>query len=116
METIFGDGSQQRCFCYVGDVVDALVQLIEHPDAYGQAINLGGNEEVSILELAERVIAITGSESTVRKVPYDEAYESGFEDMQRRVPDTTRAHGLVGFEPTASLDEIIAMVVEDQRR
>jgi UDP-glucose 4-epimerase len=114
--TVFGDGSQQRCFCYVGDVVDALVQLIEHPDAYGQAINLGGNEEVSILELAERVIAITGSESTIRKVPYDEAYESGFEDMQRRVPDTTRAHGLVGFEPTASLDEIIAMVVEDQRR
>jgi len=114
--TVFGDGSQQRCFCYVGDVVDALVKLIEHPDAYGQAINLGGNEEVSILELAERVIAITGSESTIRKVPYDEAYESGFEDMQRRVPDTTRAHGLVGFEPTASLDEIIAMVVEDQRR
>jgi UDP-glucose 4-epimerase len=114
--TVFGDGSQQRCFCYVGDVVDALVRLIEHPDAYGQAINLGGTEEVSIRELAERVIAITGSASTIRTIPYDEAYEAGFEDMARRVPDTTRAHGLVGFTPSASLDEIIAMVVEDQKR
>ena len=71
--TVFGDGSQQRCFCFVGDVVDALVKLIQHPDAYGQAINLGGTEVVSIRELAERVIAITGSASTIRTIPYDEA-------------------------------------------
>jgi UDP-glucose 4-epimerase len=114
--TVFGDGNQQRCFCYVGDVVNALAALIDHPEAHGQAINLGGDEEVSILELAQRVIALTGSSSTIRLVPYDEAYEAGFEDMQRRVPDTTRANGLVGFRPTATLDEIITMVVEDQKR
>lgn len=114
--TVFGDGTQQRCFCYVGDIVNALAALIDHPEAHGQAINLGGSEEVSILELAERVIALTGSSSTVRLVPYDEAYEAGFEDMQRRVPDTTRANALVGFRPTATLDEIIAMVIEDQKR
>jgi len=113
--TVFGDGTQQRCFCYVGDIVTALIALIEEPEAYGKVFNLGGNEEVSILELAARVIAITGSASTIRTIPYDEAYEAGFEDMQRRVPDTTRAHDLVGFAPTATLDEIIAMVVEDQK-
>ena len=114
--TVYGDGTQQRCFCHVGDIVRALVDLVEHEDAYGRVFNLGGNEEVSIMELAERVIARTGSSSTVRVIPYDEAYEAGFEDMQRRVPDTTRAHDLVGFRPTHTLDDIIDAVVADQRR
>ena len=114
--TVYGDGTQQRCFCHVGDVVRALVDLVEHEEAYGRVFNLGGTEEVSIMELAERVIARTGSSSGVRVIPYDEAYEAGFEDMQRRVPDTTRAHDLVGFRPTHSLDDIIDAVVADQRR
>jgi UDP-glucose 4-epimerase len=113
--TVYGDGKQTRCFCYVGDVVETLVRLIEHPEAYGQVFNLGGVEEVSIDELAQRVIAITGSGSKLRYVGYDEAYEEGFEDMRRRVPDTTRARNLVGFEPTVDLDGIITMVAEDQR-
>ena len=114
--TVYGDGTQQRCFCHVGDIVRALVDLVEHEEAYGRVFNLGGTEEVSIMELAERVIARTGSSSGVRVIPYDEAYEAGFEDMQRRVPDTTRAHDLVGFRPTHSLDDIIDAVVADQRR
>jgi UDP-glucose 4-epimerase len=114
--TVYGDGTQQRCFCHVGDIVRALVDLIEHEEAYGRVFNLGGTEEVSIMELAERVVARTGSSSGIRVIPYDEAYEAGFEDMQRRVPDTTRAHDLVGFRPTHSLDDIIDAVVADQRR
>ncbi len=114
--TVYGDGTQQRCFCHVSDIVSALIALVEHPEAYGRVFNLGGNEEVSIMQLAERVIARTGSSSTIRVIPYDEAYEAGFEDMQRRVPDTTRAHDLVGFRPTHTLDDIIDAVVADQRR
>jgi UDP-glucose 4-epimerase len=113
--TVYGDGRQTRCFCYVGDVVDGMVKISDHPDASGRAYNLGGTEEVSMEELARRIIEIAGSDSKIRYVPYDEAYEEGFEDMQRRVPDTTRARDLVGFGPTADLDAIIAMVVQDQR-
>nr|MCS5684712.1 GDP-mannose 4,6-dehydratase [Acidimicrobiales bacterium] len=112
--TIYGDGTQTRCFCAVGDIVDGIVVLSETPDAIGRVFNLGGVEEVSIQGLAETVIAITGSSSRIEFVSYDEAYEEGFEDMQRRVPDTTRARELVGFAPTASLDDIIRMVVEAQ--
>jgi UDP-glucose 4-epimerase len=114
--TVYGDGTQQRCFCYVGDIVEALVRLIENEDAYGQVFNLGGSEEVSIRDLAERVIARTGSQSTIRVIPYDEAYEAGFEDMERRVPNTDRAAAAVGFKQTLDLDGIIDSVVEDQRR
>jgi UDP-glucose 4-epimerase len=114
--TVYGDGSQSRCFCYVGDVTGAMVALMDHPDAAGRVFNVGSSEEVSILELAERVIRITGSESKIRFIPYDEAYEEGFEDMQRRVPDTTRVAQLVGFKPTVSLDEIIEMVAEEFRK
>jgi UDP-glucose 4-epimerase len=113
--TVYGDGTQQRCFCFVGDIVDALVKLMETEAAYGQVFNLGGTEEVSIRELAERVIARTGSASSIRVIPYDEAYEAGFEDMERRVPDTARAFGMVGFAPTLNLDAIIDSVVADQR-
>lgn len=113
--TVFGDGSQSRCFCHVADVVDALPRLLEHPGAPGQATNLGSTEEVTVEQLAHRIIALTGSTSEVRHVPYDEAYEEGFEDMPRRVPDLTRARELVGFAPSYDLDAIIASVVAEQR-
>ncbi|MCW2615826.1 MAG: dTDP-glucose 4,6-dehydratase [Frankiales bacterium] len=114
--TVYGDGQQTRCFCFVGDVVQGLLALMDHPEASGRAYNLGGVEEVSMEQLATRIVDLVGSSSKVRFVPYDEAYEEGFEDMQRRVPDTTRARELVGFEPKVGLDEILQMVVEDQRR
>ena len=114
--TVYGDGQQTRCFCYVGDVVGGLIALMDHPEASGRAYNLGGSEEVSMEALARRIADLVGSGSKVRFVPYDEAYEEGFEDMQRRVPDTTRAHELVGFDPQVGLDEILSMVVQDQRR
>lgn len=113
--TVYGDGSQTRCFCYVGDVVRALLALVEHPEAVGRVFNIGGQGEVSMESLAQRIIERAGSDSKLRYVPYSEAYEEGFEDMQRRVPDTTRARELIGFEPTAGLDEIIDMVIADQR-
>jgi UDP-glucose 4-epimerase len=113
--TVYGDGSQTRCFCYVGDVVEALVKLIEQPEAVGRVFNIGGQGEVSVEGLAQRVIELADSDSKIRYVPYEEAYEEGFEDMQRRVPDTTRARELIGFEPTAGLDDIIRMVIDYQR-
>jgi UDP-glucose 4-epimerase len=113
--TVYGDGSQTRCFCFVGDVVDALVKLVNHPEAPGQAVNVGSSEEISITELANRVVALTGSDSKVRYVAYGDAYEQGFEDMPRRVPDTTRARSLIGFRPTIDLTGIIERVVEEQR-
>jgi nucleoside-diphosphate-sugar epimerase len=105
--TVYGDGSQQRCFGYVGDVVGALVGLMEHPGAVGQIFNIGNTEEVSILELAKRVIKLTNSSSTITLVPYDVAYEAGFEDMARRIPDLSRVKSLIGYQPKVSLDEII---------
>ena len=114
--TVYGTGQQTRCFCYVGDAVDGILALVDHPDASGRAYNIGGVEEVSMEQLAQRVVGAVGSSSKIRYVPYDEAYEEGFEDMQRRVPDTTRARELVGFTPTVGLDEILRLVVEDQRR
>jgi UDP-glucose 4-epimerase len=108
--TVYGDGSQQRCFGYVGDVVGALVGLMEHPSAVGQIFNIGNTEEVSILELAQRVIKLTKSSSTITMVPYDVAYEAGFEDMARRIPDLTRVKSLIGYQPKVGLDEIIARI------
>jgi UDP-glucose 4-epimerase len=113
--TVYGTGTQTRCFCYVGDVVDALIKLAEHPEAVGRVFNLGGVQEISMDQLAHRVIELAGSDSKVRYVSYEEAYEEGFEDMQRRVPDTTRAHELIGFEPTVDLDGILKAVIADQR-
>ena len=113
--TVYGDGTQTRCFCYVGDVVKALVDLVEHPEAVGRVFNIGGTDEVSIEQLAARIVERAGSDSKIRYVPYEEAYEEGFEDMQRRVPDTTRARELIGFTPTADLDQIIDMVIDYQR-
>jgi UDP-glucose 4-epimerase len=113
--TVYGDGKQTRCFGYVGDVVGALVGLMDKDEAVGQVFNIGSNEEVSIIELARRIKELTRSESEIVLVPYDEAYEEGFEDMPRRVPDITKVGELVGFRPEMKLDGIIERVVEYQR-
>jgi UDP-glucose 4-epimerase len=113
--TVYGSGQQTRCFCYVGDVVNGIVALSENQEAFGKVFNLGGVEEISMIDLANRIIAISGSQSKIEMVPYSVAYEEGFEDMERRVPDTTRALNAVGFKPTATLDEIIKMVVDEAR-
>ena len=112
--TVYGDGKQTRCFGYVGDVVGALVKLMDHPQAVGEVFNIGSNEEVSILELAQRVKQLTGSESPIEFIPYGEAYEQGFEDMPRRVPDIAKVRNLVGFEPKTTLNEILKAVVDHQ--
>ena len=109
--TVYGTGKQTRCFAYVGDVVQALMKLMEHPDAVGEVFNIGSTEEVSIDTLAERIRAIAGSQSEIVHVPYDEAYEEGFEDMPRRVPDTAKVRDLIGFSPRTTLDQIIREVV-----
>jgi UDP-glucose 4-epimerase len=113
--TVFGDGSQSRSFTYVGDVVGALLKLMIEPRAVGEVFNIGNTEEVTILGLAQRVKASTGSASEIVTIPYDQAYEAGFEDMPRRVPDLTKIAGLIGYRPEVGLDEIIRRVVESQR-
>jgi UDP-glucose 4-epimerase len=111
--TVFGDGTQSRSFTYVGDVVDALLKLMVEPRAIGEVFNIGNTEEVSIRGLAERVKALTGSRSEIVTIPYDQAYEAGFEDMPRRVPDLSKAEALIGYRPSVGLDEIIRRVVAD---
>ena len=113
--TIFGDGTQSRCFCHVSDIVGGLVSLADHPEAFGKVFNLGGSEEISIGDLARRIIELVGSRSELQYIPYDDAYEEGFEDMVRRVPDTSRARRLIGFEPSVGLDDIIQSVIADQQ-
>lgn len=105
--TVHGDGTQSRCFGHVADVVEGLTKLIETPACFGQVVNLGNDEEVSINGLAERAIALTGSASQIKFVSYDEAYGEGFEDMQRRVPNLTKARRMIGYQPTRTLDDII---------
>ncbi len=111
--TVFGDGEQTRCFAHVGDVVPALAGLLELPEARGKVFNVGSQEEVSIRFLAERILSLTGSKSTIRLIPYDQAYAEGFEDMQRRVPDLTRTQALIGYEPRYSLDDILRDVIDE---
>jgi UDP-glucose 4-epimerase len=113
--TVFGDGTQSRSFTYVGDVVDALVALASEPRAIGGVFNIGNVDEVSIRDLAERVKAATGSNSQIQYIPYDQAYEAGFEDMPRRVPDIGKLAKLIGYRPKVGLDEIIRRVVEHFR-
>jgi UDP-glucose 4-epimerase len=110
--TVFGDGTQSRSFTYVGDVVDGLARLMRHPGAIGQVFNIGNGEEISIRALAERVKTLTGSASDIVTIPYDQAYEAGFEDMPRRVPDITKIRSLVGYEPKVHLDEILTRVID----
>jgi UDP-glucose 4-epimerase len=113
--TVFGDGKQSRCFGYVGDVVEAFGKLIRTDSAIGQVFNLGSNEEITISELAERVRQIAGSQSPVTYVPYEKAYEAGFEDMQRRVPSLEKIGRFIDYRPKTRLHEIIEKVVEFER-
>src|SRR5512132_3886560 len=114
--TVFGDGSQSRSFTYVGDVVRAMVALINEPRAVGQVFNIGNGKEITIAALAEKVKQMTGSSSEIVTVPYEKAYEAGFEDMPRRVPDISRIRALIGYEPTVELDETLTRVIEHFRQ
>jgi len=113
--TVYGDGKQQRCFCSVFDIVEGLKRLPQNTDAMGRVVNLGNTEEVSIEGLAERVIELTGSKSTIEYIPYEQAYAKGFDDMRRRVPDTSRAEKLIGWSPKHSLTDIIHQVIDFQQ-
>lgn len=110
--TVYGSGKQTRCFCYVGDVVGALVKLMDNDKTIGEVFNVGSNEEISILDLAKRVKDLANSDSEIVFVPYDEAYEEGFEDMPRRIPDIGKVNGLIGFQPEKKLDGILKTVIE----
>ena len=113
--TVYGDGKQTRCFGYVGDVVGALIKLMDTTASIGQVFNIGSTEEISILQLAEKVKELTQSTSEIVFVPYDDAYEEGFEDMPRRVPDTNKINQLVGFKPEMTLDGILETVISFHR-
>ncbi len=113
--TVFGTGTQSRCFGHVRDAVEAVLRLIESPMAVGQVFNIGNDEEVAILRLAELVREVAASSSEIVLVPYSEAYAEGFEDMQRRVPDVRKLERTIGFRPRTPLREIVADVVADQR-
>lgn len=113
--TVFGDGSQSRCFTHVADAVSALIRLAEHPSAVGEIYNVGSDQEVTILGLAQRVKQLTQSDSRIVFVPYNEAYEEGFEDMMRRVPDLSKIHKLISYTPAIGLDETLLSVIEYYR-
>jgi UDP-glucose 4-epimerase len=112
---VYGDGQQSRCFTYVGDVVTALIGLLDHPGAVGQIFNIGNPEEVTIRTLAERVLALTGSNSPIVAIPYEQAYETGFEDMRRRVPSIEKISAFIGYRPTLNLDAILEQVIAHER-
>jgi UDP-glucose 4-epimerase len=114
--TVFGDGTQSRAFTHVADVVGALIALVREPDAIGQVVNIGNTQEVTITALAERVRDLCGSQSPIKYIPYEEAYDSGFEDMPRRVPDLTKVRRMIGYEPRHSLDDILVQVIDYFRR
>jgi UDP-glucose 4-epimerase len=110
--TVHGDGTQTRSFCHVVDVIGALLALVDEPRAVGEVFNVGNSEEISIMALAERVRERTGGRSPIVAIPYDQAYESGFEDMPRRVPDLSKIHALVGYAPQRDLDTILTDVID----
>ena len=114
--TVYGDGSQSRCFADVSDVVDAICKLIFQAQAVGEVYNIGSTQEVTILNLAKRVIALSGSQSSIVRIPYDQAYEPGFEDMQRRVPSIDKIQRLIGFTPRYRLDDILKRVIDYERQ
>jgi UDP-glucose 4-epimerase len=111
--TVYGDGLQSRCFCHVLDVVDALTRLLDHPGAVGGVFNVGSTEEITILDLARRIRERAGTASPVELIPYEQAYAKGFEDMRRRVPDTTKVRDLTGWQAKRTLDEILDDALED---
>ncbi len=114
--TVFGDGTQSRAFTHVGDVVDALLKLVAEPRAIGQVINIGTTQEITMAALAGRIRELSSSKSVIKFVPYDEAYESGFEDMPRRVPDLERINALIGYDPKQTLDDILIQVIDYFRK
>jgi UDP-glucose 4-epimerase len=114
--TVYGDGSQSRAFCYVGDVVDALLGLMANPAASGQVFNVGNDQEITIRELAELVIRKTGSGGGMRFVPFEEAYDENFEDLARRVPDLARLRKTIEFEPKLNIEQIVERVIEECRQ
>ncbi len=113
--TVFGPGTQSRSFGYVGDVVRGMMTLVDEPQAVGEVFNLGNDREITIRELAELVRTVACSDSDIVTIPYDKAYESGFEDMPRRVPDLTKIRNLIGYEPRVQLPEILSLVIEHHR-
>ena len=114
--TVYGDGQQSRCFTWVGDAVRAIIDLSLHPQAVGQVFNIGSEQEVTIMDLAKMVRDVARSSSEITLVPYDQAYEEGFEDMGRRVPDLSKIRNLIGYKPTVDLPNIVAQVVEYYRQ
>ena len=114
--TVFGDGRQRRCFCHVEDTVRALLGLLEHPRSLGEVFNVGSQEEATIHDLAELVVRMTDSSSPIVRVPYEEAYGAGFEDMQRRYPDTSKIEAFTGWRPMRTLEEILGDVIEFERK
>ena len=114
--TVFGSGAQRRCFVWVKDVVNALVALEKHPEAVGNIYNIGNSREIRIADLAKLIKRISGSTSEIQFIPYDEAYESGFEDMDRRVPDLGKIHDLIGYSPTLEVEDIVMRVIDHVKR
>ncbi len=112
---VYGDGQQSRCFTHVNDVVGALMKLIEHPQAVGEVYNVGSAQEVTILQLAERIKELAGSTSAIKYLSYDQAYEAGFEDMYRRVPNIGKLQQLIDYQPTYRLDQILQSVIDHHR-
>jgi len=113
--TVYGDGKQTRCFVHVRDIVEALPKLVLLPEARGQIFNLGSQDEISILDLAERVNKMTGNDAGVVYVPYAKAYVQGFDDMRRRLPDLTKSKAAIGFAPKRTLDDILNDVIAEKR-
>ncbi|MCA9475958.1 MAG: GDP-mannose 4,6-dehydratase [Nitrospira sp.] len=114
--TVFGSGAQRRCFVWVKDVVNALVALEKHPEAVGNIYNIGNSREIRIADLAKLIKRMSGSTSEIQFIPYDEAYESGFEDMDRRVPDLGKIHDLIGYSPTLEVEDIVMRVIDHVKR
>jgi UDP-glucose 4-epimerase len=112
---VYGDGTQRRSFTWVGDVVGAMLALIAHPQAYGEVFNIGHTKEISIYELAALVKEMTASASEITLVPYEQAYEAGFEDMLRRAPDITKIQRLIGYRPGLGLPEMLELVISYER-
>lgn len=114
--TVYGDGLQSRSFTWVGDVVNAFLALIENEKAYGEVFNIGHRKEITIADLAKTIMAMTESKSAVEYIPYEKAYEEGFEDMPRRLPDISKVHELIGYEPTLDLPEMLERVIQCEKQ
>jgi UDP-glucose 4-epimerase len=112
---VYGSGDQIRCFCHVSDAIRALMLVIDSDKAIGQVFNVGNNLQISIMDLAKKVIEITGSKSEIKKIPYSEAYPAGFEDMQRRVPDISKIKNVLGWSPEIGLEQIIRDITDFHR-